>query len=66
MTEAVRDLLRIFDGLPAAQQHEAAVEILRRATPADGLPDSALDELAAELFRGYDAEEAASAPPGPR
>lgn len=29
----------------------------------EGLPDGALDELAAELFRGYDAEEAARAGP---
>jgi hypothetical protein len=66
MTEAVRELLRTFEALPAAEQHEAAVEILRRSTPGDGLPDAALDELAADLFRGYDAEEAAGAPPGPR
>jgi hypothetical protein len=66
MTESVRELMRTFEALPPAEQHEVAVEILRRSTPDDGLPSGALDEVAAELFRGYDAEEEASAPPGPR
>jgi hypothetical protein len=63
MTESVRDLLRVFDSLSAAEQHQAAAEILRRCTPQEGLSDVALDELAAELFRAYDAEEAARAVP---
>ncbi len=63
MTEAVRDLLRVFNSLSPAEQHEAAAEILRRWTPDGGLPDAALDELAAELFRAYEAEEAARAAP---
>jgi hypothetical protein len=54
MTETVRDLLRAFDALTPAEQRQVA----------DGeLPEAALDELAAELFRGYDAEEAARAAP---
>ena len=63
MTPTVDDLLRAFDAFPPAEQHRVAVEILRRWTPAEGLTDDALDELAAELFRGYDAEEAARASP---
>jgi hypothetical protein len=63
MAETVRDLLRTFDALPPAEKHQVAAEILRRWAPDDGLPDAALDELAAELFRGYDAEEAARAAP---
>jgi hypothetical protein len=63
MTETVRDLLRVFDGLSPAEQNQVAAEILRRWTPDEGLPDAALDELAAELFRAYDAEEAGRAAP---
>jgi hypothetical protein len=58
MSETVRELLRVFDSLSPTEQHEVAVEILRRCTPDGDLPDTALDELAAELFRAYDAEEA--------
>ncbi len=61
MTETVRDLLRAFDALPPAEQNQMAVEILRRCTPNEGLADTALDELATELFRSYDAEEDARA-----
>src|SRR5260370_27885348 len=63
MTEPVRDLLRAFDALPPAEQDQVAAEILRRWAPAADLPEAVLDELAAELFRGYDAEEAARAEP---
>jgi hypothetical protein len=63
MTETVRDLLRAFDALSPAEQHEMAAEILRRSAPDGDLSEAALTELAAELFRGYDAEEAARAAP---
>jgi hypothetical protein len=63
MTQAVRDLLRAFDALSEVDQHEMAAEILRRRVPDGSIPDAALDQLAAELFRGYDAEEAAGAAP---
>jgi hypothetical protein len=59
MTDAVRDLLRVFDSLSPSEQDQATTEILRRGTANGGLPDAAQDELAAELFRAYDAEEAA-------
>jgi hypothetical protein len=63
MTEPVRDLLRAFDALSPTEQNQVAAEILRRCTPDESLSDAALDELAAELFRGYDAEEAGRAAP---
>jgi hypothetical protein len=59
MTEPVRQLLISFDTLSASEQHEAAVEILRRLAPSEAdLPESALVELAGELFRALDAEAA--------
>lgn len=63
MTAATRDLLAAFDALPPGEQQEVAAEIRRRLTLSGELPEAALDELAAELFRGYDAEEAARAVP---
>jgi len=63
MTETVRDLLQAFDALPAAEQHLVVTEILRRCPVDQGLSDAALDELAADLFRSYDTEEAARAAP---
>lgn len=63
MTEAARELLNAFDALSLADQQQVATEILRRATGGADLPDAALDELADELFRGYDAEEAAHGKP---
>jgi hypothetical protein len=63
MTETIRELLRAFDALDPTEQHLVATEILRRCTSDESLPDAALDELAADLFRVYDAEEAARATP---
>jgi hypothetical protein len=61
MTPAVQQFFNAFDSLSEADKHEAAVEILRRWLPDGDVPDAALDELAAELFRSYDAEEDARA-----
>ncbi len=63
MTTAVQQLLIAFDGLPEADKHQAAVEILRRVSAAveGDLPESALVEAADELFRALDAEEAGHA-----
>jgi hypothetical protein len=58
MTVTARKLLAEFDALPPGDQHQVAAEILRRTAETGDLPDTALDELAAELFRTYDAEEA--------
>jgi hypothetical protein len=63
MTAAAHDLLKAFDGLPPAERHEVAVAILRRSAATEDIPETALHELADELFRGYDAEEAAHAQP---
>jgi hypothetical protein len=63
MTTTARDVLTAFDALPPREQQQVAAEILRRSAGPGDLPEAALDELAAELFRGYDAEEAARAAP---
>jgi hypothetical protein len=65
MTEPACDLLRAFDTLSPAEQQQVAAEILRRTAAADDLSDAAFDELAADLFRAYDAEEAAGVNPQP-
>jgi hypothetical protein len=64
MSPGVQQLLASFAALPPADQHQAAVEILRRVSAdAEGdVPESALVELADELFRALDAEEAGHAP----
>lgn len=61
MSANARDLLAAFSALPPAEQREVAAEILRRTSGTGALPDEAFDELAAELFRAYDAEEEAGA-----
>jgi hypothetical protein len=63
MTQTVHDLLRAFEALPGPEQSQVAAEILRRWVPDGVLPDAAPDDIAAELFRAYDAEEAARAAP---
>lgn len=61
MSTSARELLASFEALPPAEQQQVAAEILRRSAGTEDLPEEALHELAAELFRGYDAEEAARA-----
>ena len=61
MSTTARELLAAFDSLPCLEQQQVAAEILRRTAGVGELPVAALEELAAELFRSYDAEEAASA-----
>ena len=61
MSDALRQLLDLFDALPDAEKQAAAAEILRRAPTGGDVPESALDGLAAELFAALDAEEAARA-----
>lgn len=61
MSTAAHDLIKAFDSLPPDAQHEVAVEILRRTAAADDISEAALDELAGELFRSYDAEESGHA-----
>jgi hypothetical protein len=58
MTATAENLLAAFDTLSADEQQQVAVEILRRTAGTEDLPEAAFDELAAELFRAYAAEEA--------
>ncbi len=63
VNKTVQQLLAMFDALPEADRHQAAVEILRRgaaATEGD-VPESALVEAAEELFLALDADEAKDA-----
>jgi hypothetical protein len=60
MTTAVQLLLDSFDALSETERQEAAVEILRRVTLEGELPEQAHVEVADELFRMLDAEEAAN------
>jgi hypothetical protein len=57
MSTAAKELLVTFETLSPSDQQQVAAEILRRSAAAGDLPESALNELAAELFRGYDAYE---------
>jgi hypothetical protein len=61
MSTTAQEVLKAFESLSEAGQHQVAAEILRRTAKADDIPDAALDELAAELFRNYDAEESVDA-----
>lgn len=63
MTAAVSDLLAAFDALSPEEQQEVTAAILFRTTPPQELPEAALTEMAAELCRGYVAEEPVPVPP---
>ena len=58
MTASARELLTAFDALDPTEKQQVAVEILRRSAGVDNLTDETFDELRAELFRDYEAEEA--------
>ncbi len=68
MTASVRELLESFNHLSERERHEAAVEILRRATESalPPLDDDALTEIAAMTFRELDEREAADESSDPR
>jgi hypothetical protein len=61
MIITAENVLAAFGALPADEQQQVATEILRRTAGTGDLPEAALDELAAELFRAYEAEEAGHA-----
>jgi hypothetical protein len=65
VSEAVQALLDSFNALSEAEQHEAAVELLRRVerTAMPELSDEALVTVADDLFRKLDANEAVNAGP---
>jgi hypothetical protein len=66
MTKAARELLTAFEALSPSDQQQVTAEILRRTTASPDLPEAALEELAGELFRSYDSEEADRADASPR
>jgi hypothetical protein len=66
VTTAVQALLDSFDALSEGERHEVAVELLRRVVPTDELTDEALVAAADEVFREFDAREAADAGPEAR
>jgi hypothetical protein len=57
MTTKVRHLLESFDALPASEQHQAIVEILRRAPAVGDIPETTLVEAADGLFDVMDKGE---------
>jgi hypothetical protein len=57
MTVEANQVLIAFNALDPNEQQRVAVEILRRTAGSGELKDEAFDELAADLFRSYDAEE---------
>jgi hypothetical protein len=61
MTVTAENLLAAFDALSPHEQQQVGAEILRRTAGTGDLPEAAFDELAAELFRAYEAEEAGRA-----
>ncbi len=60
MSEAAAELWATFDALPADEQRELLIVLLRRAgeLPSAVLGDEILVGLADELFQSLDAEEA--------
>ena len=61
MSTDAHNLLNAFDALDPAEQQRVAVEILRRSAATDELTSETFDELAAEVFQNYDAEESSGA-----
>jgi len=61
MTESVKSLVHIFECLTETEQHDAAVEILRRTASQEypDLDDETLARIADETFLELDAREAA-------
>jgi hypothetical protein len=61
MTIAAHQVLAAFNALDPKDKQQVAVEILRHSSGTGELTNEAFDELAAEVFRSYDAEESAGA-----
>jgi uncharacterized protein YoaH (UPF0181 family) len=57
MTVAAHKVLAAFNALDPDEQQQVAVEILRHSAATGELTDEALSEIAADVFRAYDAEE---------
>ena len=60
MSETAAQLLNTFSSLPAREQHEVMLALLRSSgeLPASALSDDQLVSLADEVFLSLDAEEA--------
>ena len=60
MSETAAQLLNTFSSLPAREQHEVMLALLRSSgeLPASALSDDQLVSLAEEVFLSLDAEEA--------
>ena len=65
MTVAVRNLIDSFNTLSDTEKHEAAMAILKQslAVGSGDLPDTALSEIADELFQVMDQSESENAKP---
>lgn len=61
MIATAKELVAAYDALPAEERKQATEALLRRWCGDGEIPAAAFDELADELFRSYDAEEAARA-----
>jgi len=61
MTRTAREVIKAFETLSPDEQRQVAIEIVRQSAGLGSIPDEAFDELAADLFRSYDAEEAGRA-----
>jgi len=59
MSETATQLLATFESLPAKEQHELLIVLLRRSgeLPDTIVSDDQLVEIADELFQSLDAEE---------
>jgi hypothetical protein len=60
MTIDARHVLDAYDALAAEDRQQVAVEILRRASSSNELTNEAFEQTATDIFRAYDAEEAAA------
>ena len=61
MTKAAERIIAEFEALSPQEQHEVAVEVLRRSAGDDELTNATLDQLADELFLAYETEESGRA-----
>lgn len=59
MDKAVIQILDAFDALTSSEQQLVAAELIRRGALAEERAATTWDELSAELFQAYDAEEMA-------
>ena len=61
MIATAQELLAAFEALPTCEKKQVTDELLRRSWDDGDLPETSLNEIAAELFRSYDAQETSRA-----